>query len=281
MPAAELHAALADAQGVSLRPEEPLAQHVPLRVGGPVELWMTVADEAALVAATKAARTHSCVWRMHWPFQDWLVRDGGLKGAVIRLGRSFERIELGEETVTIGAAALFSALPAVLAGEFWDDLRAWPGCPGGWCAAGWDAELDRACTEVRVLKSGRIQTLEVTPGEGMPALNSQAVVLSITLRRDVPRGVDLLPPPPPGAIFQTVENSTVAAELDKAGLSGTRLRRWRISREAPGTVVHLGGGTTKDLMMLVQGVKHRVEKTRGIKLQTRFPLLGNEVGKRR
>ena len=281
MPAAELKAALTEAQGISLRPEEPLAQHVPLRIGGPVELWVTVADEDALVTATKAARAHSCVWRVHWPFQDWLVRDGGLKGAVIRLGRSFEHITLQDDTVTLGAAALFSALPAALTGEFWDDLRAWPGCPGGWAADGWDAELDRVCTEVCVLKSGRIQTLEVTAGEGMPTLNSQAVVLSMTLRREVPRGVDLIPPPSPGAIFQTVNNSTVAAELDKAGLAGTRLRRWRISREAPGTVVHLGGGNTKDLMMLVQGIKHRVEKTRGIKLQTRFPLLGNEIGKRR
>ena len=238
-------------------------------------------DEDALVRATKAARANNSVWRVHWPFQDWLVRDGGLKGAVLRLGRGFEHITLSQESLTIGAAALWSALPSELQGEFWDDIRGWPGCPGGWAASGWDSELDRMCTQVRVLQSGRLTDIEVEPGEGMPTLNKQAVVISITLRRQAPKGVDLLPPPAPGAIFHVVENSTVAAELNKAGLTGTRLRNWRVSRSAPGTVVHLGGGTTKDLMMLVQGLRHRVEKTRGIKLETRFPLMGNEPGKRR
>jgi len=281
MPATELYAALADAAGVTVRMEEPLACHVPLRVGGPVELWVGVLDEDALVLCTKAARATSSVWRVHWPFQDWLVRDGGLKGAVLRLGRGFESIALGEETVTVGSAALWAALPEVLTGALWDDLRRWPGCPGGWADVGWDAQLDQLCTSVRVLQSGRVQELEIQPGEGMPTLNKHAVLLSITLRRTPPQGVALQPPPAPGAIFQLVDDTTVAAELDKAGLAGTRLRSWRVSRTAPGTVVHLGGGTTKDLMMLVQGVRHRVEKTRGVKLQTRFPLLGNEPGKRR
>ena len=57
------------------------------------------------------------------------------------------------------------------------------------------------------------------------------------------------------------------------------LRWWQRTGHKP--IVLMGGGTTKDLMMLVQGIRHRVEKTRGIKLQTRFPLLGNEPGKRR
>ena len=261
--------------------EAPLAHHLPLRTGGPVELWVVVHDEDALMRATKAARATSSIYRVHWPFQDWLVRDGGLKGAVIRLGRAFESITLDEDAVTIGAAALWSALPDALSGDAWDDIRQWPGCPGGWTAAGWDEELDRACTSVRILQSGRIHDYEVSPGEGMPTLNKGSVLLSITLRREFPKRVDLLPPPKPGAIFRTLNNTTVGGELSKAGLSGTRLRRWRMSKAAPGTVVHLGGGTTKDLMILVQGIRHRVEKTRGIKLETRFPLMGNEPGKRR
>ena len=42
---------------------------------------------------------------VHWPFGDWLVRDGGLRGTVIRLGHAFEAVALEEDTVTIGAAA--------------------------------------------------------------------------------------------------------------------------------------------------------------------------------
>jgi UDP-N-acetylmuramate dehydrogenase len=280
MPAAELKAALSELHGIHVRAEEALSKHVPLRVGGPVELWVCVDDETALMSATKAARANSCVWRVHWPFQDWLVRDGGLRGAVLRLGRAFEAVQVDEDSVTLGAAALWASLPATLEGPFWSELRSWPGCPGGWSALGWDTELDQVCTEVRVLQSGRLRDLEVQPGEGMPTLNKQAVLVSMTLNRWPPVGTELLPPPAPGAIFTLVDNTTVAAELDKAGLTGTRLRSWRISRAAPGTMVHLGGGNTQDLLILIQGIKHRVEKTRGVKLQTRTPLLGNEPGKR-
>ena len=46
-------------------------------------------------------------------------------------------------------------------------------------------------------------------------------------------------------------------------------------------LVQLGGGTFSDLQMLVKGVAHmRVEKTRGVTLETRIPVLGNEPGKR-
>jgi UDP-N-acetylmuramate dehydrogenase len=281
MPAPELQAALSEATGVAVRVEEPLSRHLPLRLGGPVELWVHAHDEDALTVALKAARSTHSVWRVHWPFEDWLVRDGGLKGAVIRLGRGFEAIVLDEDTVTIGSAALWSALPSELQGPIWDELRTWPGCPGGWTSGGWDEELDRACVGIRVHQSGRILDLAVNPGEGMPSLNKNAVLLSITLHREIPPRVDLLPPPAPGAIFQQVDNTTVATELDKAGLTGTRLRRWRISRAAPGTVVQLGGGSCKDLMLLVQGIRTRVEKQRGVKIQTRIPLLGNEPGRRR
>jgi len=281
MPAAEMCAALSETAGVALRPEEPLARHLPLRVGGPAELWVMANDEEGLTHALKAARSSSAVWRVHWPFSDWLVRDGGLKGAVLRLGRGFEQIIVEDHTVTIGSAALFSAIPGGLEGEFWQDLRGWPGCIGGWLERGWDTSLDHVCTSIRVHQSGRIQDLSIDPGEGMPSLTKNAVLVSITLQRDPPRGIELLPPPAPGAIFQDVENSLVGKEFIKAGVCGARLRRWRISRTAPGTVVQLGGGSCKDLMLLIQGIRQRLQKTRGVKLETRTPLLGNEPGKRR
>ena len=57
-------------------------------------------------------------------------------------------------------------------------------------------------------------------------------------------------------------------------------QEWDLAPTAPGAVVHLGGGTFADLQMLVKGVRMRVEKTRGVTLQTRIPVLGNEPGKR-
>jgi len=281
MPVAELVRALAEVSGVSTRTEEPLCHHLPLRVGGPVQLWAVIHDMDGLHNTVQAARTHRVNWRVHWPFTDWLVRDGGLAGAVFRLGRGFEAITISDDHVNLGAAALWSAVPPELAGPFWDELRRWPGSVGGWLERGIDAELPLCCTEISVLQGGRVQAFPVSEDDGWPALAKTAIPLGITLMRRPPPRVEILPPPPPGALFGSVLDSTPGRELERAGVSGTRLRRWRLARIEPGSLVQLGGGSCKDLMMLVSGIRQRVEKTRGAKLEVRIPLLGNEPGRRR
>ena len=88
----QLRTRLQDIQGISLRTKEPIHRHTPLRVGGPAAIWAWVANEKALLLCLKAARKHKVRWRIHWPFGDWLVRDGGYKGLIIRLTGDFEKI---------------------------------------------------------------------------------------------------------------------------------------------------------------------------------------------
>jgi UDP-N-acetylmuramate dehydrogenase len=281
MPVAELVAALGQVPGISIRIEEPLKRHLPLRVGGPVQVWAEARDTEALIAALRSARAQNVSWRVHWPFADWLVRDGGLAGAVFRLGMHFEAVSIDDDGVHLGTAALWAALPSALTGPLWDEMRTWPGSVGGWLEQGIDEALADCCTAFTVLQGGRVQTIDIDPTAGWPVLNKTAIPLRITLMRVPPTGLELLPPPPPGALFGEVEDSTPGRELERAGITGTRLRRWRLASREPGSLVHLGGGSCKDVLMLVNGVRHRVQKLRGAKLEIRMPVLGNEPGRRR
>ena len=259
--------------------EEPLARHTPLRVGGPVELWVEASDTEGLHDFLRLAREAGGKWRVHWPFADWLVRDGGLRGTVLRLGEAFERIDLNADTITLGSAALWSALPAELEGGIWDALRAWPGSVGGLFAHGNVQELSRLCTEIQVSRGGRVVTLPWTEDEP-PKLGESTVLLSVTLRRVAAARHWLRAPKPIGTLFEEVADTAVSKEPAKAGVLGTRLRRWRLSPVEPGTVVQLGGGTFRDLQMLIKGIRSRVEKSRGITIETRIPVFGNEPGRR-
>lgn len=272
--------ALREVPGVFLRPEEPMAKHTPLRVGGPVELWVEVTDTPALESFLKQARTIGGKWRIHWPFSDWLVRDGGLKGTVLRLGSTFETINLDDEVMTLGSAALWSAIPRCLEGGLWDAIREWPGSVGGLFDEGDPSQLAGLCTKIQVIRGGKIVEIAWPEDGTPPRLGETTVLISITLRRVSAVRAWLTGPRPVGYLFQEIEDTNVAKELGKAGVLGTRLRRWRLSRTDPGTVVHLGGGSFSDLQMLVKGIRMRVEKTRGVSLQTRIPVLGNEPGKR-
>jgi len=276
----ELIEELRDIPGVFLRPEEPMAKHTPLRVGGPVELWVEACNSKGLESFLNQARQVGGKWRIHWPFSDWLVRDGGLKGTVLRLGTDFEAINLSEHSVELGSSALWSALPNELKGGLWDAIREWPGSVGGLFAHGDPEQLASLCTQLSVIRGGRPVNLPWPDDGSPPRLGDTTVLTSITLRRASASRSWLSGPLPAGTLFSEVDDSSVAKELDKAGVLGTRLRRWRLSTTVPGTVVHLGGGSFSDLQLLVKGIRMRVEKTRGVSLQTRIPVLGNEPGKR-
>jgi len=75
--APELFEALSNVPDAVVRRKEPLAHHVPLRVGGPADGWVATFTEKALVEVLRLARKHTVATRIHWPFQDWIVREGG------------------------------------------------------------------------------------------------------------------------------------------------------------------------------------------------------------
>ena len=280
MAAADLLARIQDEPGLIVRQEEPLSKHLPLRVGGPVELWVEANDEDALIRLLSHARQAGGRWRIHSPFCDWLVRDGGLKGTVIRLGLAFEHITLTEHTITLGAAALWSGIPMEMEGGLWDAIRQWPGSVGSLMDQGGASEWTGLATAVDVLRGGRVQQME-WPMEGPPpSWGEQTVLLRVHLRRALGARQWRKGPSPAGKLFSDPQDSALAKELNRAGVLGTRLRRWRLSPTEPGTVIQLGGGTYKDLQMLVKGLRIRVEKTRGLTLETRIPVLGNEPGRR-
>jgi UDP-N-acetylmuramate dehydrogenase len=116
-----------------LTADAPLAQVTWFRVGGPAEVMFRPADIDDL-SAFLAAKPADVPVTVIGVASNLLVRDGGIKGVVIRLGRGFVEIETKENIVTAGAGALdfnvaLTARDAGIAGlEF---LSGIPGTVGG------------------------------------------------------------------------------------------------------------------------------------------------------
>lgn len=115
----------------SLTPDRPLADLTWLRVGGPADWLFQPADEADLAAFLAALDPDVPVFPMGVG-SNLIVRDGGIPGVVIRLGRGFNGIEAGEK-VLAGAAALDAhvARRAAEGGRDLTFLRTIPGTIGG------------------------------------------------------------------------------------------------------------------------------------------------------
>ena len=76
-----------------------------LRVGGPAEYFFQPADTEDLADFLRALPADIPVFPMGVG-SNLIVRDGGLRGVVIRLGRGFNQITVQDDLITAGAAAL-------------------------------------------------------------------------------------------------------------------------------------------------------------------------------
>jgi UDP-N-acetylmuramate dehydrogenase len=110
--------------------DEVLAPFTWLRVGGPADVLFLPADAADLADFLKALDPAVPV-TMLGVGSNTLVRDGGVEGVVIRLGRAFATLEpLPDNRIRAGAAALDSALAKAAAEAGIGKLEFYIGVPG-------------------------------------------------------------------------------------------------------------------------------------------------------
>ena len=109
-----------------------LAELTWLRVGGPADVLFQPADVDDLAAFLRALDPAVPVFPIGVG-SNLIVRDGGIRGVVIRLGRGFNAITIDGDRVTAGAASLDAhvARRAAEAGRDLTFLRTIPGAIGG------------------------------------------------------------------------------------------------------------------------------------------------------
>jgi len=137
-----------------------------MRVGGPADVLFQPADETDLSAFLAALPADVPVFTMGVG-SNLIVRDGGVRGVVIRLGRGFNSIEVDGDMVHVGAAALDArvARQAAAEGVNLTFLRTIPGSIGGavrmnaGCYGDYMADV---LQDVRVvMRDGQMKTLIV------------------------------------------------------------------------------------------------------------------------
>ncbi|MGI8839986.1 MAG: UDP-N-acetylmuramate dehydrogenase [Caulobacteraceae bacterium] len=114
-----------------LRFDEPLAPFTWFRVGGPAEVLFLPADEDDLAAFLHELPRETPLIVLG-AASNVIVRDGGVEGAVIRLGRAFADVgvEVDEGRIVAGAAALDGAVARAAGKAGLAGLEFYAGIPG-------------------------------------------------------------------------------------------------------------------------------------------------------
>ncbi len=294
----------------ALTPDRPLADLTWLRVGGPADWLFQPADEDDLAGFLASLDTVVPVFPMGVG-SNLIVRDGGLRAVVIRLGRGFNGISVDGDRVTAGAAALDAhvAKRAAEAGLDLTFLRTIPGSIGGAVrmnAGCYGAYVADVLEEIRVVtRDGRVETLPAS------ALNLRyrqsdlpegAVVVSATFRAKPGDPValetrmldqiakrDASQPTKERSAGSTFRNpagfsSTGWADdsqelkawkvIDDAGMRGARVGGAQMSVMHSNFMINAGGATAKDLETLGEEVRKKVYQSSGITLEWEIMRVG-------
>jgi len=287
-----------------LEPNAPLADLTWFRVGGPAEVLFTPADEADLAAFLKAAPRDIPVYVIGVG-SNLLVRDGGMPGVVIRMGRGFAGIRLEQgHRIRAGVAAL-DVRVARFAQEHGIDaltfLRGIPGTIGGALrmnAGAYGGETKDILVEARALDrsgmlhvlsnaemnysyrhSGAAEDLIFTEAllQGRPGSPDQiaAAMDKITESRESTQPVKSRTG---GSTFKNPPGRKSWQLIDKAGMRGFAIGRARVSEMHCNFLINEGGATAAQIEELGETVRARVKATSGIDLDWEIKRIGIAAG---
>ena len=280
--------------------DEPLAPFTWLRVGGPAQVIFMPADEEDLAAFLQGLDPGVPILPLGVG-SNTLVRDGGLDGVVIRLGKAFAGIEALEGArLSAGAAALDAqvaraAAKAGIAGlEFYAGI---PGTIGGAAAmnAGcYGAETKDLLVEAQGLdrtgqpvshadpdaftyrhgwggEDGVIVTRVLFQGRPDDPAAVQARMEEITARRELTQPIR---EKTGGSTFKNPPGHSSWKLVDEAGWRGKLYGGAKFSELHSNFLINTGAATAADLEGLGEAVRADVLAKTGIELQWEIKRVG-------
>ena len=282
-----------------LTAQAPLAPLVWFKAGGHAEWLFEPADRDDLSAFLADLDPAVPVMALGLG-SNLIVRDGGVPGVVVRLGKPFARVTAGEGALTCGGGASgilvsSTARDAGLAGlEF---LRSIPGTVGGFVRMNGGAygretsDVLVGCTAV--LRDGRVVTLDAAdldyryrhsslpdgavvveavfgghPGE--PAA-IQAEMDRIAAAREASQP---LRSRTGGSTFKNPPGEKAWALVDAAGCRGLRRGDAQVSEKHTNFLLNLGGASAADIERLGEDVRERVKADSGMTLDWEIQRVG-------
>ena len=280
----------------------PLAPLSWFRAGGPAEVLFKPADIGDLTAFLTAKPTDIPVTILGVG-SNLLIRDGGVKGVVIRLGKAFAEVTIHDDIIFAGAGALDTtvALAAAEAGlgglEF---LSGIPGTIGGGLrmnAGAYGREFRDVLLAATAI-DGAGQHFEITGAEmGLSYRHCDApedwVFLHATLAATTADPVEIrarmaeikakreesqpIRTRTGGSTFANPPGAKAWELIDRAGCRGLTRGGAMVSELHTNFLVNLGGATAADIEGLGEEVRRRVFEMSGIRLEWEIRRIGSPI----
>lgn len=279
--------------------DEPLSRHTTWRVGGPADIFIAPASREELLLALRLLAAAGIPWLAIGAGSNLLVRDGGVRGAVIHTGamrqlaftpgRLVEAeggvplMTLIRETAARGLAGLeaLAGIPGTVGGGVVMNAGAggqeMAGVVQEVVLAGADGEErwgnDRLEFAYRSsnLPADRVVAaaqLRFTAAESTTLAEKVRIALQ---RRRAAQGVGA---PNAGSVFKNPPGLQAWRLIEMAGLRGAVAGGAQVAERHANFIVNRGNATAGDILALIERVREGVRRQSGVDLEAEVRIVG-------
>lgn len=282
-----------------------MAKHTSFKAGGSAEILVEPQDIDQLKKVLSLLNSEGTNYMVLGNGSNILVRDGGYKGIIVKIGDAFNYVERNGNQLICGSGTLMSvvarnAVNAELAGfEFASGI---PGSIGGAVfmnAGAYGGEIVQVLKKARIvskdgsrdfyLSADELQmgyrhsilhetgdvvveaVLELEPGN---IDEIKANIADFTERRNSKQPVTF---PSAGSFFKRPEGYFAGKLVQDAGFKGLSVGGAQVSQLHSGFIINTGGATATDILQLMEIVQAGVYDKFGVKLEPEVRIIGEEL----
>lgn len=281
---------------------EPLSNHTTWKIGGPADILFQPKNKEGLLSGIRAIKAENVPYRVIGRGSNLLVRDGGIRGVVIKMGDGFDHLEITDNVVRVGAGYSFIKLATVVGKTGRTGLEFAGGIPGTVGGAVYMNAGAHGSDVSRVLQSA-----EILFDDGELAILSKEelnfsyrtsilqrerrgicleatfqlkhkdrkdVVLEMATHKEYRRKTQPLQLPSCGSVFRNPTPYSAGQLIEEAGLMGYRVGDAQVSLLHANFIVNLGSASASDVLTLIEHIQTTIRSMYGVDMHPEVQVVG-------
>ena len=288
---------------IEVKRDAPMARYTTLHLGGPADMLISPERPEQVREALVEAHALELPVLIIGNGSNLLVKDGGIRGVVLRLCRDMQAIEVQGDRIRCESGAMMSSLSNAAADAELGGLTFASGIPGtvgggAYMNAGaYGGEMSQVVTLVegfnmigepfrysrpdmkfsyrhsRLMKENKIithVTFQLPQGRREDLL---AEMVDFNRRRAEKQPLTNFSA---GSTFKRPPEGYAAQMIDECGLKGFSIGGAQVSEKHAGFLINKGG-TAADFLALMAHVQHVVHEEKGVMLEPEVRILGDDA----
>lgn len=289
-----------------VRLNEPLKKHTSWKIGGPADIMIQPDHKEGLVMTLRSIQKYRLPYIIIGRGSNLLVRDGGFRGVVVKLGSGLDHLSVQDEFVTAGAGYSLIKLANVIAKQGLSGLEFAGGIPGTvggavYMNAGahgsdishilYSAEVLFDDGELTVLKN---EELRFSYRHSILQKTRKGVCLEATFRlqkkdkeaikAEMLKHKKYRQQTQPlqdanaccGSVFRNPKPHSAGALIEQAGLKGYRIGDAQVSPLHANFIVNLGQATAKDVLALIDHIQKTIAEKFDVHMRPEVQVVGED-----